>query len=162
MTTYDNIKETALRKIKKHGFLEEKPKKYELLRLKGQGTIVLYKTGKLLIQGSSEQKEEIKKLIEYLGIAQNKKTFSGIAVGRDETLKGDTFGGIVVAGFKADDTIRDELVKLGVKDSKQLTKPQIVELACTLMERYPKNFHVEALTPKEYNKQVAKQNVTKI
>lgn len=53
----------------------------------------------------------------------------GNVIGSDESLKGDTFGGIVVAGVKADQTIRKQLIKLGVKDSKKLTDNTCLKLA---------------------------------
>mgnify|MGYP001613615967 CR=1 FL=1 len=41
---------------------------YEIIRLKGECTIVLYTTGKLLIQGKPECKQKVEKL---LGIKSN-------------------------------------------------------------------------------------------
>ncbi len=166
MASYENIDEKKLKKLKKYGYEEIVPKtKYETARFKGPASIVLYSTGKLLVQGKEENIEEARKLLEYLEIIKKEKKDLkkyGLAVGTDETLKGDTFGGLVVAGFKADKEIRDELKALGVKDSKKITNPKIVELAKTLIEKYPKNYHVESLFPEEYNKLNIKMNVTEI
>ena len=163
MVSFDNIDEKSLKKLKRYGFEFVKVKtKHELTRLKGESTLVLYKTGKLLVQGSKENIKETVKLIKYMGITKEKKGFSGIAIGSDESLKGDTFGGIVVCAFKADDNIRDELKDLGVKDSKSLLKPDCVKLANKLIDRYPKNFHVENIYPREYNTLNNKNNVTEI
>jgi ribonuclease HII len=163
MVSYDNISEKKLKQIKKHGYEQIDTKtQYELVRYKGPTNIVLYNTGKLLIQGSEQNVNDAKKLIKFLGITTPDKKLAGLAVGSDETLKGDTFGGIVVAGFKADDKIRDEIVKMGVKDSKQLLRPDIVKLAQELIEKFPNNYHVESLRPKEYNQLNMILNVTKI
>ena len=162
MVSIDNVAKNDLKKLKKYGFNEEKPKSdREQARYSGATTLILYKTGKLLIQGSADNILETKIIAEFLGIGQRPK-FSGIAVGSDESLKGDTFGGIVVCGFKADDTIREELKQIGVKDSKSLLKPEIVELAKELIEKFPNNYHVENIFPKEYNKLNIKMNVTGI
>ena len=163
MASFDNVTKTSLRKIKKHGYKDTEVKSpHEEMRLKGDSSIVLYKTGKLLVQGSPANVRETIKLLKFLGITESKKCFSGCAIGTDETLKGDTFGGLVVAGFKADDRIRQELEGMGVKDSKALLKPDIVKIARELIERYPDNYHMESIFPKEYNKLNMKHNVTEI
>ena len=163
MVSFDNINEKSLKKLKKYGFDFVKIKsKHENVRLKGMSNLVLYKTGKLLVQGSKSNVEETVKLINFLGITKAKKKFSGIAIGSDETLKGDTFGGIVVAAFKANDKLREELKDLGVKDCKAMLKPDCVKMANKLIDKYPKNFHVENIYPKEYNNLNNKNNVTEI
>ena len=43
-----------------------------------------------------------------------------------------------------------------------MLNPDIVKLAKTLIEKYPKNYHVENLSPKDYNKLNVKMNVTQI
>ncbi len=162
MVSIDNVTEKSLKRLKKYGFKEEKPKSdRELIRYAGATTLTLFKTGKLLIQGSEQDVKETKKIAEFLGIGESPK-FSGVAVGTDETLKGDTFGGIVVCGFKADDSIRDELKEIGVRDSKSLLKPEIVRLAKELIEKFPDNYHVENIFPKQYNKLNIKMSVTEI
>ncbi|AJF62115.1 TPA: hypothetical protein HA239_05995 [Candidatus Woesearchaeota archaeon] len=162
MASFDNVTKTGLKKIKKYGFKEEKPKsKHEEIRLSGSCSIILYKTGKLLVQGKKENTAEAEKLLLFTGAIKKEKS-RPMSVGSDETLKGDTFGGIVVAAFMADDTIRKELKGLGVKDSKKLLKPQIVKLGEELIGRYPKNYHVESLYPREYNAMIAKNNTTKL
>ncbi len=163
MVCFDNIKEENLKKLNKYGFEKIKIKsKNEKARFIGKTTLVLYKTGKLLVQGKKESVEEVEKLIEFLGIAENKKGFSGIAIGSDESLKGDTFGGIVVAGFKANDEIRCVLKDIGVKDSKKLFNPDIAKIAQEIIEKYPNNYHIENIFPKEYNKMNIRSSVTEI
>ena len=156
-------KETSIKKLKRYGYEEIKVKsKLEAARYSGPATVVLFKTGKTLVQGKKDKVEETKKLLKYLGIEEEMKSVSGIAVGTDETLKGDTFGGIVVCGFKADDDTRTQLKALGVKDSKKLLKPEVVRLATQLIEMFPSNYHVESIYPKDYNKLNIAMDVTEI
>ncbi len=75
----------------------------------------------------------------------------GWVIGSDETMKGDTFGGIVVAGVKADDKIRAQLWEIGVADSKTLADSKIVRLAEKIRKIAP--CEVKSLFPEEYNKQ---------
>jgi ribonuclease HIII len=163
MVSFENINKGNLKKLHKYGFEEVKPKsKLEELRMQGNATIVLYKTGKLLVQGKKHDVEEAAKLLNFASVTEEKKGITGFAVGTDESLKGDTFGGIVVAGFLADEEIRKELKTMGVKDSKRLLNPENVLIATQLIEKYPKNYHVENMLPCEYNKMNVRHSVTEI
>ncbi|MCK4590043.1 MAG: hypothetical protein KAT77_06365 [Nanoarchaeota archaeon] len=73
----------------------------------------------------------------------------GPVIGSDESLKGDTFGGIVVAAVKADEQVRKKLQELGVKDSKKLTDNTCLKLA----EKIKKLTSCQIITlfPEEYN-----------
>lgn len=70
-------------------------------------------------------------------------------IGSDESLKGDTFGGIVVAAVKADKTIRQKLIQLGVRDSKKLTDNTCLKLArqiekltgCCIYNIFPEEYN---------------------
>lgn len=75
---------------------------------------------------------------------------NAIIIGSDEVLKGDTFGGIVVAAVKANAEQRESLKKLGVRDSKTLSDRQIQLMA----PKIEKNFTciVKNIYPEEYNK----------
>jgi len=159
MSSYKNIEETDFKKLCKYGYKKAQPKKNERIRLvKDNSVAILYNTGTMLLQG---EKDSTERLIKFLGIVKETK-LTGLAIGTDEALKGDTFGGIVVAGFIADDKIRQELKDIGVKDSKDLLKPECVRLAILLQKKYSKNYHVENILPREYNKLNLKLNVTEI
>ena len=163
MPSFDNVNKENLKRLKRFGYEEIKPKsKLEEVRMKGNATIVLYKTGKLLVQGKKNDVEEAAKLLNFAYITEEKKGVTGFAVGSDESLKGDTFGGIVVAGFLADGDIRKDLKNMGVKDSKKLLNPDIVLIATQLIEKFPKNYHVENIFPEEYNKMNVRHSVTEI
>lgn len=77
-----------------------------------------------------------------------------IIIGSDESLKGDSFGGICVAAVKADPEIRSMLEDLGVQDSKKLTDIKINYLAQKIKE-IAKVYFIN-LYPEEYNKRVMK------
>ncbi len=70
-------------------------------------------------------------------------------IGSDESLKGDTFGGIVVAALKATPKERELLIHLGVKDSKLLTDKQIFPLAKKIKETF--QHEIISLLPEQYN-----------
>jgi len=71
-------------------------------------------------------------------------------IGSDEVLKGDTFGGIIVAGVKADKKIREKLAQLGVRDSKKLSDKKIIILSKEIKKIAP--CEIKNLLPEEYNK----------
>ncbi len=72
-----------------------------------------------------------------------------IVIGSDEVLKGDTFGGIVVAAVKANAEQRQALKNLGVRDSKTLSDRQIQLLAPKIEKNFP--CIVKNIYPEEYN-----------
>lgn len=117
-------------------------------------TLTLYTSGKLLLQGEKEAVKEIAEELEKLNLGEKEKTArfkseSGWIIGSDESLKGDTFGGIVVAAVKADEKIRQLLAEMGVKDSKKLSDREILVLAESIRKVAP--CEVKSLLPEEYN-----------
>lgn len=70
-------------------------------------------------------------------------------VGADESGKGDYFGPLAVAAFLADEKTGEELVAMGVADSKRLSDPAVVRLAGKLEETGLGEAIV--LMPREYN-----------
>ena len=55
-----------LKKLEDFGYRFEKPKsEHELAVMKGPCTIILYKSGKLLIQGKQEVKQSVQKLLDF-------------------------------------------------------------------------------------------------
>lgn len=81
-----------------------------------------------------------------------------IIIGSDESLKGDSFGGICVAAVKADPEIREILKNIGVDDSKKLNEHKIRVLAQKIRE-YAKVYFIN-LYPEEYNKRVQELGLT--
>ena len=72
-------------------------------------------------------------------------------IGSDESGKGDFFGPLVVAAFFCTNTMEKPLLKLGVKDSKNLKDKQIIEIAEKVKKKYPANIKVLILNPVIYN-----------
>lgn len=165
MVVFENVTKRDLLKLLKKGFVQEAVKTvYEDLRLIKDGVVlVLYTSGKLLLQGKEAQLEDVKKLLHTLKIGQEVKSDSfrreaGWIIGSDETLKGDTFGGLVVAAVKANDLIREELISIGVADSKTLSDKEIILIAEKI--RTIASCDVRSLLPYDYNH--SKQKITEL
>jgi ribonuclease HIII len=155
MVTFEKVRKKELNILLGYGFKEEKTKtEYELARFSGPCTLVLYKSGKLVLQGRENEVTGIKKVLIRLGIGREVqsefKEETGTVIGSDEALKGDTFGGLVVAGVKADDKKREKLGKLPIEDSKNIDDRKIPGLA----EKIKKlaSWSVKSVYPGEYNK----------
>jgi ribonuclease HIII len=147
MVVLKDVRSEDLDKLK---LFEEEPKTiYELRRLSGDNvTLVLYSSGKLLIQGKNGE-EFAKKLKFGKTVDNNFIEEKGTIIGSDEVLKGDTFGGLIVAGVKANEKVREQLIHLGVKDSKKLKDKEIVLIAKKIKEIAP--CEIRSLLPEEYN-----------
>ena len=136
MVVFTDVSQEAVLRLIKKGFKKENIKTiYEDVRLtKGKVTVILYTSGKLLLQGSMEEIKTILPLLKKMKMGREEQidTFrkeNGVIIGSDESLKGDTFGGMVVAAVKANDVQRQKLKKIGVMDSKLLTDTEILPMA---------------------------------
>jgi len=100
-----------------------------LFAFKGKDlSVVFYPNGTLLIQGKGNAEALLDNLISNLDLK------SGY-IGTDEAGKGDLFGPLVVCGFAVDSPkVAEELLKLGVKDSKQLSESAVKEIAEKLLK----------------------------
>ena len=156
MVVFVEVEKKDVDGLKREGFVEEELRSvYELIRLRKEGVVlILYNSGKLLLQGKSKEKETLAKELVKRGF---KGTFkeevfrkeTGAVIGSDESLKGDTFGGLVVAGVKADDKLREKLIELGVADSKKLSDKEILSMAEKIKKIVP--CEIKSLLPEEYN-----------
>lgn len=155
MVVFIGVTKKQVEELLKKGFVKEEIKTvYEELRLKKNNTsVILYMSGKLLLQGKDVEKTaEIIRALK-MGDEQKPESFrkeSGIIIGSDEALKGDTFGGIVVAAVKADDNGRILLQELGVVDSKKLSDKEILFMSKKIKKNFP--CEIRSLLPEEYNK----------
>ncbi len=125
-------------------------------------TITAYKSGKVLFQGGAAQSEATKWGKEEAPKqpkTQSKKTPSGYQpphniaelsiIGSDEVGTGDFFGPItVVAAYVKKDQI-PLIQKLGVRDSKNLKDPQIIQIAKNLIHTIP--YSLLVLHNEKYN-----------
>lgn len=74
-------------------------------------------------------------------------------IGSDECLKGDTFGGLVVAAVKAGPEEREKLAAIGVRDSKTISNKKIHLLSKEINKILgADNICVVEILPEEYNK----------
>ena len=73
-----------------------------------------------------------------------------VNIGCDESLKGDTFGGLVVAAVKCNDEQRGRLAMLGVRDCKKLSDGRVKELAPEIKK--VAKYSIQSVLPQEYNK----------
>jgi ribonuclease HIII len=156
MVVFTNVKKEDVIKLKKLKFIPSAPKTvYEVIRYTKDGvTAILYESEKLLLQGKKESIDKVAELLERNGLGEKVKSQkfrkeTGIIIGSDESMKGDTFGGLVVAGVKADNKQRKELVEIGVNDSKKLSDKEIILMAETIRLIVP--CIVKSLLPEEYN-----------
>ncbi|NQV91056.1 DUF3378 domain-containing protein [Candidatus Woesearchaeota archaeon] len=153
MTVFTKVKPEDMQKLKDLGFTASEPKStYEVIRYKkGNVSATLYTSGKLFFQGKEKDVEKITDKIDF-GKEQEKIHFrkeEGWIIGSDESLKGDTFGGITIAAVKADAKLRKKLEELGVADSKKLSDKEVQRLAEEIKRLVP--CEVTSLLPEEYN-----------
>ncbi|MGR3207735.1 ribonuclease HIII [Bacillus glycinifermentans] len=136
-----------------------------VFQAKPQGcTITAYKSGKVLFQGKNAETEAGRWAASAEAPAAAKsaakpRTASlyqppeGIGsmsvIGSDEVGTGDFFGPMTVACVYADKTKLPLLQELGVKDSKHLKDPQIVEIARDLIKTVP--YSLLVLKNEKYN-----------
>src|SRR3989338_6676588 len=156
MVTFLDVKKEEIQPVLlEHGFaIWELKTPWEILRMKGPATAVLFKSGKLLLQGKDDVMAKYRKLLVEIGFKEEKKISfvkeTGIIIGSDECLKGDSFGGLVVAAVMADDKVRGNLLLLGVQDSKKIDDKDIPALS-EAIEKCA-DHSVASLYPEEYNK----------
>lgn len=155
MVVFQDVKKEQLLKLQ--GFSKEKTKTvHEELRLKkGDVYFILYSSGRLLLQGEQDAVEKAAKELEKkeLGERVAAEAFrkeQGWIIGTDESLKGDTFGGLVVAGVKANEQLRQKLRELGVADSKTLADTEVLQMAEKIKHLVP--CEIKSILPTEYNK----------
>jgi len=154
MTVFENVNKEDIKNLE--GFSEQEIKTvYEELRLKSKDvTLILYTSKKLLLQGKKDAVEKVAKKLGKVGVRKKseQETFrkeKGWIIGTDESLKGDTFGGLVVAGVKANDKLREKLLELGVRDSKRLQDQEILIMAESIKRLVP--CEIKSILPEEYN-----------
>jgi len=118
--------------------------------------LILYNSGKLLLQGDKEAIEKTADQLHSFGLGKEIKPIHfrkevGWVIGSDESLKGDTFGGLVVAAVKANEEIREKLLSLGVADSKTLADTEILRMAKDIKKIA--QCQIRSVNPTEYNKE---------
>lgn len=189
---YRNVSSRTLDRFLAEGFLEETLKnEYELRRLKKEKTtIILYSSGKLVInattdlqswiertlpdnqqhkkQSDTSHKKTLQKKISQKKTSQHEPEISGkipdtgCHIGSDETLKGDTFGGLIVCACLVCKDKEQTFKDLGVRDSKRLNTEEIEHIGSQLLSHHEDDFSITELSPKEYNKKLKSLSSTSL
>jgi len=131
----------------------------EIHHTEGNLKLLIYfgkKGNKVVLQGNKE-------LIFYQQVDNTifgKKLFSAdtpvliepeFYIGTDESGKGDYFGPLVVAAVCTDKSVSNELVTIGVKDSKELSEHAITSIAPRIKKIEGCVFNVIVINPEKYN-----------
>ncbi|MBI2441128.1 MAG: ribonuclease HIII [Lentisphaerae bacterium] len=122
--------------------------------------IILYQSGKCLIQGRAAQ--------EFVTYVLEPKVLLQVGVGYEEMLnpqayqphmgidesgKGDFFGPMVIAGAYADNSLVKAMLAMGVKDSKNISSDlRAQELARDIRKLLGKRFSIVLIGPQAYNR----------
>jgi ribonuclease HIII len=138
--------------LEEQGFSFSKPLYTQFSARKDKLVVTLYSSGKLTVQGKG-----MEEWISFYFEPQILKSFPFThpdidhtpRIGVDEAGKGDFFGPLVIGGVYADEKGVEELLKIGVKDSKTLGDPQVKVLARKIKEKFPHK--VLSLFPETYN-----------
>ena len=153
--------------------VNETPHEHERWRMKlargrSRATVVLYSSGKCVIQGTAPAWEEARAAAELItqsigGLptgnvqpvspkaAEAPKTEIEPHIGTDEAGKGDYFGPLVSAAVFVDRDSAARLRQLGVRDSKTLSDKRVRELAEQIRRTPDVRHAVTAINPRKYN-----------
>lgn len=124
----------------------------------GSTTITAYTSGKVVFQGLDAEKNAEK----WGASISNKQTSSSVksaalpanfsqlsVLGSDEVGNGSYFGPVTVCAAYVDKCMVAKLKALGVRDSKELTDPQIIQLSSVIKELIP--YKLLIVEPEKYN-----------
>ncbi len=169
-----NLNNKQVEKLNKflEDYLVPSTNDYTLFRAKYKSaTITLYKTNTLLLQGSNIRDEYLE-VCKVIGINPSieeetkdedlSKSINLAIIGTDEVGTGDFFGPVVVAGVFIEKANLPKVMKLGVKDSKDLSDDKIKKLARDLRKHVV--FQITMLDNLKYNylTKINKFNLNKI
>lgn len=152
--------------LRDQGFVLTKPP-YTLFSANKTGvSCTLYTSGKLTVQGKGKDEfitfylePEILKSVAYSYPEVNMDMTARIGV--DEAGKGDFFGPLCIGAVQADENGIKELLKLGVKDSKQMNDKIMLALAPKIRGAVATT--VVKISPSKYNEMYQSfQNLNKL
>lgn len=132
------------------------PPQYAKWQLKPENCVITcYTSGKTVFQGKDANVYAAAFMQVQDEIPKTATTNQYPQVGSDEVGTGDYFGPVCVcASYVTQDNI-DFLIKLGVRDSKQMSDADMLKIGPLLMERIPHSLLI--VPPQKYN-QVHKSN----
>jgi ribonuclease HIII len=149
-----SLKDKLIADLTDQGFILSHPVYTVFLAKKPRLSCTLYKSGVFLVQG--KEKDEF---IEFYLEPEILHSFSYKhqealldltgRIGIDEAGKGDFFGPLCIAGVFAEGTGVQNLLKMGVKDSKKMTDASIQKMAKKIKDSYQHS--VIKLFPRKYN-----------
>jgi len=139
---------------------------------KDKMTIVSYNSGKLTVQGRGtgdfvtfflepeilqEARLGYEKILDGTADSvEDEEKFTPHA-GVDESGKGDFFGPLVISAVFVDESTREKLVKMGVKDSKKIKSDvRISKLAFQIRKTVSGKFATVSIGPESYNRLYSK------
>ena len=120
--------------------------------------INIYKSQKVVVNKASE--EILDQLKKWEMINQKNHFFNHDHIGSDEVGTGDFFGPIVVCAAFFKQKQMEEILKIGVKDSKLLNDEKIKQMAPLLMEKVA--YKILVLNNEKYNEIIKKENLNAI
>jgi ribonuclease HIII len=133
--------------------------------------IVLYKSGKCLVQGKGAS-DFVLFTLEPVILGQARHGYEEILdptltqarVGVDESGKGDYWGPLVVAGAYVDKSLLQAMKEMDVKDSKNISSDKkALDMGRNLRKLLGKRYSIVKIGPKAYNRLYAKmRNVNSI
>ena len=121
--------------------------------------IVLYKSGKLVVQGGGAQ-EFVSFVLEPLVLLQARLGYEDVIdpdaasphMGVDESGKGDFFGPLVVASVYTDQQLTATMREMGVRDSKKISSDRkALEIARAIRDLVRDRYTIIAIGPERYN-----------
>ena len=152
------LAEKMLVDLKAQDFELSKPQ-YTVFSARKKGlTCTLYTSGKLVVQGKNMpefmefylEPEILGKFsFTYKELEEKKEIDTTPRIGIDEAGKGDLFGPLCIAGVYAGGETIEKLKKLGVKDSKTISDPNIILIGNKI--RAVCDYNVLILKPEKYN-----------
>lgn len=142
---------------------------FSVQKLGWSGVIRIYqnKQGKVKTDFSQLDENEhshlIKSFFDEQSASPSQKLISTLAnelvlpvMGSDESGKGDYFGPLVTACIYVDKKLANQLTTLGVRDSKVLSDPRIVEIAREIRRICQDHFVIVEISAEKYNQIYAK------
>lgn len=121
--------------------------------------IVLYTSGKLVVQGKGAQ-DFVTFVLEPLVLEAAQLGYETVLapesvaphIGVDESGKGDFFGPLVIASAYTDESLSKTMQEMGVRDSKKITSDaKTLDLAREIRKLLGNRFSVIAIGPAKYN-----------
>ncbi len=135
------------------------------IAVKGENcTIVLYNSGKALIQGRGAE-DFVTFVMEPLVLGEAALGYEDVLdprgiephMGVDESGKGDFFGPLVTASAYVDPQLAESMRQLGVKDSKRITSDEkAMAMGGELRKLLGNRYSIVKVGPKAYNRLYAK------